>query len=497
MKFIEWLSEQVSIALWLMGVLALFISIVEAYKNWETIKEIFSKIKGTLFRFLNSIKTYKRRKYNKTVSTSEYLIWQKEILQIIYPFTNKYKDNDKNAIWKTANAFGYKYEALYFKSKEIKYPFDEVHYKQNLGNFPLKIKEKSGKKKVIYGKQNKISKRYYRLLKPNIGFPDNIGYMLDKIEISENGFSFYAHPNTYLSNVYTSNVLEYELYLLYKRIYKKVSKKNKPETKIEKIDGNKKSFYKKGIHYLKKGKLLLGTDAKEFLLSLLPIRKNIHDKFDNEENILTEGTGRESLLGVQAMVLCKNHRKGYDVLRIRRSERVDAKAGFLQFVPSGGFSALSNDISHDNITSSFSISKAILREFLEECFGEEDFSGRKTISTENIYADPIIKKLNLLKNTQNIEFIGSAFSLVSLRHELCFIIKIDDLDIIDKIHNNEECDHVIDFISLDKIEDIATWKYEFATNPYYDFEKLNPTSAALWNLAKETKLYKECKESKY
>ena len=70
----------------------------------------------------------------------------------------------------------------------------------------------------------------------------------------------------------------------------------------------------------------------------------IHDCFkDNTETskeILTSGKGRKSLLSVSMMVLCKNKNNSYDALCIRRSENVDAKVGFLQFVLSGGFSAL-------------------------------------------------------------------------------------------------------------------------------------------------------------
>ncbi|MCM1367489.1 MAG: hypothetical protein NC184_01570 [Roseburia sp.] len=493
MKFIEWLNELVPVAIGVIGVIALIISIVEAYKNWETIKEMFSKTKKGIGKLLTIHRTGKRRKYNRTVSDLEFLNWQKQVLRYIYPFLNNNKNEKKE--WEIANAFGYEYEALYFKSKEIQYPFNEIREKQKLGDFPLSIKKKSGKVKVIYEKEmkSKVAKQYYKLLKPTIKFPNNIGYMLDSMEIGEDGFGFSAHPNTYLSNVYTSNVLEYELYLLYKKIYKNRHIRKNIAGEILDVPG--KSYYIKRRLYFKKRILYLGDDANEFLLNNLPIRKSIHDKFNDEENILTEGRGRESLLGVQAMVLCKNRRKGYDVLRIRRSEAVDAKAGFLQFIPSGGFSALENDVSHDCITSNFSVSKAILREFLEECFGEEDFSGRKTISTESIYADDIIKRLDPLKNTQNIEFIGTAFSLVSLRHELCFIIKIDDFDVIDRIRNNEECASVIDFISLDKLENEATWNYKFANAQYNDYEKLNPTSAALWNLAKGTTLYNRCKES--
>lgn len=46
---------------------------------------------------------------------------------------------------------------------------------------------------------------------------------------------------------------------------------------------------------------------------------------------------REPKLSVQMLVMVKNHTNSYDVLRIIRSSYIAAKAGYLQFVPSGGF----------------------------------------------------------------------------------------------------------------------------------------------------------------
>lgn len=186
------------------------------------------------------------------------------------------------------------------------------------------------------------------------------------------------------------------------------------------------------------------------------------------------------------MVFCKNKTGGYDVLRIRRSENVDAKAGFLQFIPSGGFSALDSGIGHDTQVANFSLSKAILRELLEECFGEEDFSGRKNQSAESIYSDPVIKSLNLLENGgKAFSFIGTALNLANLRHELCFVLEISDFDVIDKIRSNEECDNVIQFISADRLKNEKFWIYNFGGEERCDHKKLNPTSAALWNLVEE------------
>ena len=80
--------------------------------------------------------------------------------------------------------------------------------------------------------------------------------------------------------------------------------------------------------------------------------------------------------------------ESYDVLRIRRSAKVSAKAGYLQFVPLGGFEAMNDGTDFDTQWDNYSISKVIFRELLEECFGidEDDkaFSSN-TVSTDRIY----------------------------------------------------------------------------------------------------------------
>lgn len=253
------------------------------------------------------------------------------------------------------------------------------------------------------------------------------------------------------------------------------------------------------LQTLKKGKkhnILPLTDMSQSqVLEYLPLRKKIHKAVCEEaDGIFLNGNGRYALMGVQAMVFCKNkYSDSYDVLRIRRSKDVAVKAGFLQFIPSGGFSALNDSFDYGTQYSEFSVTKAILRELLEECFGEEDFSGRKLQSTEKIYSDEIIKKMIKSENFV-FNFIGTTFSLVDLCHELCFIIKIEDEDIISQIKQNEECSNVIQFVSVENIEKEKFWIYDVKIDDYIikvnDCALLNPTSAALWNMVQLSDTYK-------
>ena len=215
----------------------------------------------------------------------------------------------------------------------------------------------------------------------------------------------------------------------------------------------------------------------------------IHDCFKNNtetsKEILTSGKGRKSLLSVSMMVLCKNKNNSYDALRIRRSENIDAKVGFLQFVPSGGFSALDAGLDFDSQFANASITKGLLREFLEECFGEADYSGVINHSPEDVYSNEIIKKIGL----NNIHFLGTALSLVSLRHELCFLMKIDNEEVISKMKANDESDNTLHYIDIEKLTDKKFWK-RYSLNDVRDLLMLNATSAALYSLAKENNFYK-------
>ncbi len=461
MDFFDFLQEHVAVSIWIIGFIALFSSIVAIYKNFSSICEMCKKFGNGIKKLFNIHRNHNRKKYNEIVASSDYLEWQKKVLYAIYdPIINEFKEKTGDIITcDKAVAFpdsqNNEYEAVYFQvddsDKKYAYPFDSLCDKNELKRHILSVKKITHKKYIKFKPKNKLQRKFYKLMKPTIHFPNNIGYALDSLTFKD-GFHFTAKACTYKMNVCTSNVMEYELYKLYK--------KRKDNLINEKI-----------LHKLK-------------------IREAIHTEFNGrKEQIFTCGDGRNALLGVQAMVLCKNSFTGnYDVLRIRRSEKVDAKSGFLQFIPSGGFSALNYSVDYDTQFNEFSVSKAILRELLEECFGEEDFSGRKINSTENIYADDRIRKLLDNKNLM-FKFLGSAFNLVNLRHELCFLLVIEDRELVDLIRENEECSNVIQFISTDQLSKESFWMYNVDGDKINDCALLNPTSAALWNMVKNSKTY--------
>lgn len=265
------------------------------------------------------------------------------------------------------------YEAITISTKPVDFPFKDICPKDS---DHLERKEKISKEKYpgIQKKYKGFIKRYYRLINQTIKYPKRLGYMLDEIifytnndqEKKNNQVEWYldSYVGNYENNLKTSHVLEYELYKLY-------IKDRKYHLNIKEKCGKE-------------------------ILKELPIRNYIHTNFENECDVLTSGKNRSSLLGVQVFVLIKNHSKEYDVLRIRRSENVVIKPGFLQFIPSGGFEAMNDCVDYDAQWDNYSITKAVFRELLEECFGQDEDDKRAcgyNISPDRIYYNDEISKL--------------------------------------------------------------------------------------------------------
>lgn len=136
--------------------------------------------------------------------------------------------------------------------------------------------------------------------------------MLDELVIDKDKRLLRSRVGNYEGNIKISHILEYELYNLYK-----------------KYSGNT-------------------VNDRVWFLNHLPIRNYIHRNNKDSEYFFRSGKDRESLLSVQMFVMVKNHSNSYDALRIRRSSDVAAKAGYLQFVPSGGFESINDCTDFDS-----------------------------------------------------------------------------------------------------------------------------------------------------
>lgn len=484
-EFVNIISERFpEIATVLTGVVFFIYFILNMSEFCEKVSDFIKKLFDVQKALDFFIYSHRRKKYDKTLSSDEFLKWQKEILWKIYNPLIEEKNNElkeRNAI--TGNSASIKitemkfdgkvynsYESITLSLPPVDFPFPNICDKSEL------ITKNDISKESYPDIANKFKKRvrkYYRLIESTIRYPKRLGYMLENIVISDEkkNVEWYikAYVGNYENNLKSSHILEYELYMLYKR------------------DKNKDIIKK----------------SRKEILEKLPIRKYIHEQFINdshlkEADILTSGKFRSSLLGVQMLVLVKNYAGSYDALRIRRSVDVVAKPGFLQFIPSGGFEAMNDCVDFDSQWDNYSIVKAVFRELLEECFGQDEDDKKASgnnISPDRIYSNSHIKELvNMLTNSKNqkasMQLLGSCMSLVGLRHELSFILKVDEPDFASMLIGNYESKSAIHLVDIGKLEDGSFWVDK--QKERNDLQNLNCTSASLFELARNSQLYKSC-----
>ena len=380
--------------------------------------------------------------YNRTIFSEKFLLWQNIILEKYYGreyFTYVFNEY---------------YPVNIFNGVNYTYPFDylleknELELNKNIDNYK-KVKYYKKYKRLLQPKHLSID--YHRIKRPEMQ-----GYMLNELKFDENlnVTHLNAWVGRYVENVYTSHILEYENYIL----YCKYGKKN-----IE-----LKNIFNK-------------------VKSKMDIRNMIH-KDKNIYDVLKSGCNRASLLGVQLIVVIKDHEDHqYKILTIKRSDNVAARPGFFQFIPSGGFEIYGDEgkCKKYELIENFSVAHAVFREYIEEIYGNEDFESGKDGGIindvrNNEKIDKIIKMIEIEK-TAHFEFLGSIVGLVDLRNELSFVLIIKDENYSkEKFKPNFEGDKKrIDRHSILEIE------------KRIDTKKLNPSSAALYKLLTNNHLYKE------
>lgn len=84
-----------------------------------------------------------------------------------------------------------------------------------------------------------------------------------------------------------------------------------------------------------------------------------------------------------------------------------------------------------------------------------------------------------------MQLLGSTMSLVGLRHELSFILVIDDMELGGSLIGNYESKSAIHRININLLENRNFWIND-------DLDKLNCTSAGLFELVRRSELYKKC-----
>jgi hypothetical protein len=190
------------------------------------------------------------------------------------------------------------------------------------------------------------------------------------------------------------------------------------------------------------------------------------------------------LISVQALVVIKGRRDDWTALVMQRSQDVAAAAGFWQFPPAGGFEILgSEDEDAFVVRRQFDLRQALIREFLEEVYGDDDLTSAADVNPELVGSPGYRLVMDAIEDGQlTIHLLGVVTDLVSLRPEFSFLIVIDDPDLRKREYQTEtgnwarwlrrssEAKRIFEF-SIPEVQEHLT-----SSGPW------NPSSAGLFKL---------------
>ena len=424
--------------------------------------KIFSKIPNPMIL----LKKERRSRFRKVIGSPEYKNFALEVMKHYYLF-EKYGD----VFFTVIN--GKLFPVMCFKgvpycAKSSIQDFDFLSNKtQSVFNFDLT--EHQGYRNYIYYKE------YSELLEGLIKYPDRPGYMLDELELNKNGevASVKVHVGTFAENVYSTHILEYELYCIYKKY---------------------------------RNRDLNNPDVWNKIMSLLKRRNQIHSLNQNESEAyygnwrrlyesIRKMQNTHSLLSVQMLVVVKSSRTHkYELKIVQRSNKTVNMHGIYQFIPAGGFEVLNDSddgvYSENELRNEYSAGCAVFREYLEELLNRPEFEGNGTGNLEErLLKDPGILEIEKLitEGKAIFRFLGSVVALDGLRHELSFLLLIKD----------EEYDAGNKFITnwegkKGRIEENVSVQ-NFEANKEI-WSNIHSPSAAMWHLFKQTDLYQQVLE---
>ncbi len=271
-------------------------------------------------------------------------------------------------------------------------------------------------------------KVFLRMLGASLKWPDMKGYALSRIRIDDNGkvTCVEAVASNFRQNLVTAHILEWELV----------------------------QFFRKNIAF-----------SHTKIETFLPHRSSYHAGRAGSSAIL-EPSNAFPLLSVQAIVFIKDHHMPHGpqwrVVIKQRSDKVVVRPGYLQFPPAGGFEVYGaeDDESESLLKQGFDVCAALFREYAEELYNVTDLQhrpdGRDPLSA--VYSEPHVRELVALiaKGTAHLDFLGIVVDLAMLRHELSFLLVIDDPAFSrDAIRSNWEAKNMYQVLPRDLKDEIA------------------------------------------
>ena len=376
-------------------------------------------------------KINKTDKFIETLKNKKYVNWKNDLINkiysddirgesiygIYYPVVSIEADSSKKLInFKGKNNIP---QLIFEADKSVLTIREDIGYYKIDGNVYKDYKDKIGtnlikgrycsKKHVNLLDLSKIKKEYVEILGINsengpidsetgkslakLHYPNTIGYAFLEMQVDNQDkmLGYTAQTCSYIENVTSSFILEYEMYKLYES-----SKYN-------------------------------DIDNKDETLKKLPIRESIHQACEAHGGVVKSGKGRFSECSTQALVLYADSNNELCTVIFNRSNDVSYSPGTKQFIPCGYFEMFdsvdgeSDDI--DTTQSNFDSSISTFKEFLEEIYGKEETQGIANASgIDYLKNHDILKSIWSDLNAENYLFLGSSFDLVTLTHSLSYLI---------------------------------------------------------------------------
>jgi hypothetical protein len=375
--------------------------------------------RGRIRKLVKARYSAKRNEINKVMISTPYLEWVLRVTSKIYGGLE------------FVSLYGKRHPAVILRpGKHFDYPFADLCNLASTEIKPLHL--------------TRSQKAYLRLLGDTVKRPKMKGFATREIFLDKRGLitTINAQATNYQQNLVTAHILEWELFKRYKK----------------------------------------NTVITDEILAELTLRSTYHGGQSALQAIL-KPCDAFPLISVQALVIYKDYKDsnnvGWKAIVAQRQKNVAIKPELWQIQPAGGFEVYGHEDDDLDIQlrQGFDLRAALFREYAEEIYNVEEFSFRSDgRDSGSIFSEPHIAHLVKLidSNKASMDFLGIVTDLTILRHELSFLIVIDDPDYCGyPILGSSEAKNIFSL-------SMADLKMTFST------QKVHSSSAGLLQLAIES-----------